>query len=418
MSKTYSPAALAASAVVLLALGVGGGVLWSRRATPPDAVAMAPAPDAAATARPLYWYDPMVPDQHFDKPGKSPFMDMQLLPKLADGAASAGVRIDAGTQQNVGIRTGLVSLGSLQASVRVPGTLAWDLRRESIVSARVDAVVLRLDVKVPYESVRRGQALATVLAPAWSTAIAESRALDHAMSADARGLRSAARERLRVLGLSGSSAAPDGSVVLRSPADGVVSEVLVREGQLAIAGTPMFRINGTQTLWLEAAIPQANTAGIGPGIAVSASVSAFPGRTFTGEVEALLPQVDAGNRTQRARVVLRNDDGLLAPGMFAELSLRAPAGRRVPLIPSEALVATGADSRVIVVTADGSFAPVRVVVGRSAGGRTEILSGLKGGERVVTSGQFLVDSEASLSGALDRLGAPDPVRDTSAGGTP
>ena len=125
-------------------------------------------------------------------------------------------------------------------------------------------------------------------------------------------------------------------------------------------------------------------------------MSALPGRTFNGEVETLLPQIDPSSRTQRARIVLRNEDGLLVPGMFAELTLRSEAGASVPLVPTEAVVATGSDSRVIVLGADGSFQPVRVQIGRSDGGRTEILSGLKGGERVVTSGQYLIDSEASL----------------------
>jgi Cu(I)/Ag(I) efflux system membrane fusion protein len=144
---------------------------------------------------------------------------------------------------------------------------------------------------------------------------------------------------------------------------------------------------------------------------VSATVNALPGRTFAGEVEALLPQVDPGSRTQRARIVLHNTDGVLVPGMFVEITLRSDQRAQVPLIPTDALVATGSDSRVIVVASDGSFEPVHVVIGRSAGGKTEILSGLKGGERIVTSGQFLIDSEASLTGALDRLTTDAPAKD-------
>lgn len=400
MSLTLSRPILIGSAAALLLIGLGAGYFWWR-----------PSGDMADTAtstsdtdrKAMYWYDPMVPDQHFDKPGKSPFMDMQLVPKYADGETSSGVRIDAMAQQNVGIRTSVVAIGRLQTQLRVPGTLTWDLRQESVVSARVDSIVSRLHVKAPYESVKRGQALATVLAPMWSSALAEAHALDQAQSAEARSLRGAAQQRLQILGLSGSGGSSDGSIVLRSPSDGIVSEVLVREGQLATAGMPLFRVNGIATLWLEAAIPQASTAGITRGTPVSATVSALPGRTFDGEVEALLPQIDPNSRTQRARIVLHNTDGVLVPGMFAELTLRSDPRARVPLIPTEALVATGSDSRVIVVAADGSFEPVRVQIGRSAGGRTEILSGLKGGERIVTSGQFLIDSEASLSGALDRL---------------
>jgi Cu(I)/Ag(I) efflux system membrane fusion protein len=307
----------------------------------------------------------------------------------------------------------------LSSEIRVPATLTWDLRQESMVSARVDGIVSRLDIKAPYESVQRGQPLATLLAPMWSSAIAESDALAHATSADARSLQSASRQRLHVLGLSGSSAGGDGGVVLRSPSAGVVSEVLVREGQTTMAGTPMFRINGTSTLWLEADIPQGGTAGIRPGTKVTATVTAVPGRTFDGEVETLLPQIEAATRTQRARIVLHNDEGLLVPGMFAELLLHPEGGDMLPLIPNEALIATGSDSRVIVVGADGRFQPVRVQTGRSSGGRIEILFGLKGGERVVTSGQFLIDSEASLSGALERLDStPSTTATTSSTSSP
>jgi membrane fusion protein, copper/silver efflux system len=409
MNRMHRIAFAAALAFGLLA-AVALGYWWGRvRGETPVA-----ADDAAGDGRKvLYWYDPMMPDQRFDKPGKSPFMDMQLVPRYADQKRNGptGVRIDPGVQQNLGIRSARVELGNLDTRIRVPATLAWDLGRESLVSAPVDALLSRLHVKAPYTPVRRGQALATVLAPEWGAAIAESRALERAGSADARALQPAARQRLRMLGLSGTTAGGDGSVLLRAPHDGVVSEIMVREGQAAMAGMPLLRINGTETLWLEAAIPQAATAGIGPGTPVEATVSALPGHRFSGEVDMLLPQVDATSRTQRARVVLRNDEGLLAPGMFAELELRPETGSRRPLVPTDALIATGDDVRVIVMADNGSFLPVRVRIGRSGGGRTEILEGLSGGERIVTSGQFLIDSEASLSGALERL---RPTADDSA----
>ena len=386
----------------LLAVGLFAGRWWARQEAGhgKDVAGTASTTDARKA---LYWYDPMVPDQHFDKPGKSPFMDMQLVPKYADETAvGGGVRIAADMQQNVGLRTAVVETGTLASTLRVPGTLTWDLRQEAMVSARVEGIVTRVMVKAPFEPVHRGQALATLLAPEWNSALAEAQALGEARSASARELRSAAQQRLRVLGVSGRSGR-DG-VTLTAPGDGVVSEVLVREGQTVMPGTPLFRINGTATLWLEAAIPQAGVAGIRPGTPVEVTTSAVPGQTFKGEVERLLPVVDALSRTQRARIVLRNPDGILAPGMFAEVALQSVAGAPVPLIPSEALIATGDDSRVIVQMASGEFRPVRVRTGRSGGGRTEILAGLTGGERIVVSGQFLIDSEASLSGALARMG--------------
>ena len=175
MSKSYSLPTLAVPALVLVALGVGAGYFWSHRATAVDADAMALASDAATPSRPLYWYDPMVPDQHFDQPGKSPFMDMQLVPRYADETSASGVRIASGVQQNVGIRTAPVDIGTLASEIRVPATLTWDLRQKSAVSARVYGIVTRLNVKAPFEPVRRGQPLASLLAPEWSSVPRSSR---------------------------------------------------------------------------------------------------------------------------------------------------------------------------------------------------------------------------------------------------
>ena len=409
MNRIMIRAGLIASALGLLTIGIGGGYWWAQRHADAHAEVSQPAVPAPQERQVLYWYDPMVPDQHFDQPGKSPFMDMQLVPRYADQAATASVRIDPGVQQNVGIRTAVVEVGQLTDPVRATATLTWDLRRESVVSARVDAIITQLHVKAPFESVRRGQPLATVLAPAWSSAIAEAQTLEEADSAAAKSLHTAAMQRLRLLGLSDTRLGRDGSVVLLAPSDGVVREVLVREGQAVAADMPLFRVNGTATVWLEAAIPQASVGGIGPGTKVEATLSAMPGRRFAGEVEALLPQIEPTSRTQWARIVLNNPDGRLVPGMFAELTLQSAGAEQVPLIPAAALIATGDDSRVIVMRSDGGFEPVRVRTGRSGGGRIEILEGLQGGEHIVTSGQFLIDSEASLSGALQRLGAPTPA---------
>jgi membrane fusion protein, copper/silver efflux system len=407
MSRKQTVVIAMCAAVGLLAVGLFAGRWWARHEAGHGTRMVAETASVADERKALYWYDPMVPDQHFDKPGKSPFMDMALVPKYADETVGGGVRIDPGLQQNVGIRTAQVEVGRLAAGVRVPGTLTWDLRLESVVNARVEGIVTRVEVKAPFEPVHRGQALATLLAPEWNSALAESQALGDARLASTRELRGAAQQRLRVLGVSGRSGR--GGVALTAPGDGVVSEVLVREGQAVMPGMPLFRINGTATLWLEAAIPQAGVVGIRPGTPVEATIGALPGQTFKGEVERLLPVVDAISRTQRARIVLRNPHGVLAPGMFAEVRLQPTTGAAVPLIPNEALIATGDDSRVIVQTVQGEFRPVRVRTGRSGGGRTEILAGLMGGERIVVSGQFLIDSEASLSGALARMSeAPAP----------
>ena len=390
----------AIAALALLVVGIALGVWWGTGSPMDDDT---PSTATAGERQILYWYDPMVPDQHFDKPGKSPFMDMQLVPKYADDGEDAGVSIAPGVRQNLGIRTVDVELGSLSGSITVPGTIGWDLRQEHVVSARVDTVVEHVFVRAPYERVDAGQALARVLAPAWSTALAEAQAVRSAESDVARSLLPAARSRVRMLGLPVGARVEDGRVVLAAPVSGVVTEIVARSGATAPAGTLLFRINGTDTVWLEADVPQAEVGDITRGTPVQARVSSLPGKVFDGRVEALLPQIQAESRTQRARIVLENPEGMLVPGMFAEVSLHPVDGAEHPLVPSEAVIGGGTQARVIIVTSEGQFQPVPVRLGRSAGGMTEVLAGLHGGEQVVASGQFLIDSEASLSGALDRL---------------
>lgn len=397
------------AALLLLLLGYLGG---RRQAAAPGQPAAASAP--AAKGKVLYWYDPMVPGQHFDKPGLSP-MGMQMVPKYAGAEArGSGVRIDPRTVENLGIRTATVERRALGRAVRVPGTVSWDLRQAITVSARADGIVTRLDVRAPYTAVAAGQPLAALLSPSFSSALNEYAALLQSHSADAQALRAAAHRRLRVLGLDDgairaavrSGGARD-AVTVTAPQAGVVTTLDVREGQRVSAGQTLMTVNGLSTVWIVADIPQAEVAEVQAGTPVAATVDALPGRVFHGRVEALLPQVDPGTRTQRARIVLDNSDHALAPGMFASVDLHPTTGAAMPVVPDGALIATGNATRVIVADGDGYFHPVPVRTGQSADGYTAILAGLDGGERIVVSGQFLIDSEASLSGALDRLDTGD-----------
>ena len=413
MSRTPLFVLLAAALGVAAAAGYVLGTRSHGSAAPPSG--------AKPARKVLYWYDPMQPATHFNHPGPSPLMPgMQLVPKYAGGSGTSKglVRIDPVVEQNLGMRTRVIRVGVLHRELRVPGVLAWDRRRSVVVSARTDGVLSRLFVRAPFDHVHAGQPLAELLAPAWMSAVAEYRALEHAQSADARTLRSAARQRLRVLGMSvqeirSADVGAGGGIVLRAPVSGVVSALDVRQGQQVAAGTTLLRIDDLARLWLDAAIPQAEVAGIGPGTPVAIEVDAFPGRAFNGHVEALLPEVDARTRTETARIALDNPHGTLAPGMYATVRLAIAGTIPHPLVPDEALISTGVQNRVILDLGDGRMAPRAVRIGRSANGYTEVLAGLKGGERVVTSGQFLIDSEADLDGALQRLTTP-PASDVPA----
>lgn len=402
-------------AAALLAIGYLGGRRQTATSVPTHASTAAP----GTAGKVLYWYDPMVPEQHFDKPGLSP-MGMQMMPRYADAGSSAGVgvRIDQATVQNLGVRTAPVERRVLSTTPRVPGTLAWNPREAVTVSARVDAVVSKLHVRAPYTKVAVGEPLAELLAPQWSSALAEYDALQGAQSADAKALRGAAYQRLLALGLMpadirAARRSVGAAITLHAPRAGTVTALEVREGQRVSAGQTLMTLNGLATVWVEAALPQAVAGSVRAGTPVTVMADAFPGQLFHGSVETLLPDIDGATRTQRARIVLANPDGWLSPGMFATVQLNPAAGEAVPVVPSDALIATGAQTRVIVAEADGRFRPLAVRTGRSADGYTKILDGLHGGEKVVVSGQFLIDSEASLSGALERLGdgreAPAPA---------
>jgi Cu(I)/Ag(I) efflux system membrane fusion protein len=381
-----------------------------------------PAPQIAASGGPtasssssgsrsvLYWYDPMVPEQHFNKPGLSP-MGMQMVPRYAEAADSSGsVQIDAATVQNLGVRIAPVQRRVLKDTWQVPGTVTWNLRRAITVSARTDVVITRLHVRAPYTSLVKGAPLADVFAPAWSSALAEAEALNHVQSPDARALQDAAQQRLAVLGLTPADIrgprAADGSLTLHAPQAGIVTSLEVREGQRVSAGQPLMTLNDLSSVWVEAAVPQSLTVEVHPGTQVDVRSEALPGKRIVGTVEALLPDLDPATRTQRARIVLPNAGGHLSPGQFVQVDVRSGAETPVLTVPTDALIAAGDHPRVIVSLGRGRFRPVSVTTGRTAAGQTEITSGLRGDEQVVVSAQFLIDSEASLSGALERLAAP------------
>lgn len=403
------PLIISAALLFAAALLLVGYLVGRRQNVTTSATLDAPSSSTDSARKVLYWYDPMVPAQHFPKPGKSP-MGMEMVPKYADdGGTADGVRIDSATVQNLGIRTAPVERRVLSTAVRVPGTITWNLREASTISARVDAVVSKLQVRAPYTKVTAGEPLAELLAPQWNSALAEYRALQQGQSADAKALQSAARERLQVLGLTPADirSAHRGSgvaITLHAPRAGVVTTLDVREGQRVSAGQTLMTLNGLATVWVEAALPQAASGSVHSGTPVTVTVDALPGQELLGSVETLLPDIDSATRTQRARIVLANPDGRLSPGMFVTVQLNPVAGAAVPVVPDDALISTGQQARVIVADAQGRFHPVAVRIGRSSGGYTEILEGLHGDEKVVVSGQFLIDSEASLSGALERLG--------------
>jgi Cu(I)/Ag(I) efflux system membrane fusion protein len=421
MKRTKIVLALVAAA--LLAAG-GYGLFWlgarhgsaagrpaAGAATPAAAGAATGAVDPATGRKVLYWHDPMVPGQKFDKPGKSPFMDMALVPVYADEAGNGGgIAIDPRVQQNLGIRTAEATLSSLTPTVEAVGSVAYNERDVALVQARSNGFVERLYVRAPLESVRRGQRLADLYVPDWVAAQEEYLAVKQMHGPGTDGLVDAARQRMRLVGMtqdqirqveSAGRVSPRMSLV--SPVSGVVAELTAREGMTVSAGAPLFRINGLDTIWVNAEVPESAAAQIRPGSPVQARAPSYPGEVFKGKVGAILPEVSTATRTLKARIELANPGNRLVPGMFATVNFTPAAGSAVLTVPSEAVIQTGQRSVVMLAESGGKFTPVEVQTGTEAGGKTEIRKGLEAGQKVVVSGQFLVDSEASLKGAAARM---------------
>ncbi len=410
-------------AAALAAGGIGyGGYRLGALQAPAAVPTPAPAAQAAGgktdpkTGRPvLYWHDPMVPGPRFEQPGKSPFMDMDLVPVYADEAEGGGVKVAPQVQQSLGLRTALVAKGPIAPRVQAVGSVAWNERGLAVLQARAAGFVERLHVRAPLEPVRRGQPLVDLLAPDWVAAQEEYLWLLKREAPGAEALREAARQRLLLAGMTeaqiraveaGGKTLPRLTVV--APLSGVVAELAVREGMTVMPGAPLFRINDLSSVWVNAEVPEAQAALVRPGQPVEARTAALPDTVFQGKVSALLPEVDAQTRTLKARIELANPGGRLVPGMYATIAFGAAAAREALLVPTEAVIRTGKRDVVITLREDGRFAPADVQLGLESDGHTEIRQGLAEGARVVLSGQFLIDSEASLKSTLSRLetGAP------------
>ena len=375
----------------------------------------------------LYYHDPMVPGNKFDKPAKSPFMDMMLVPVYADGDGGDGskVTVSPRIQQNLGVRTALVTEGTLSPQVSAVGSIAFNERDQVIVQARATGYVERLQVRATLDRVSKGQALAELYVPDWIAAQEEFLSVRRMQGTDLAPLVDGARQRMRQVGMSDaqialveSSGRTQPRITLVAPIAGVVTELMAREGMTVTPGATLFRINGLSTVWANAEVPESQSALLRPGAKVQARSPAAPGATFDGKVQAILPDVNQTTRTLKARVELANANGALVPGMFVQMQFMDMRNQKALLVPTEAIIQTG--RRTVAMLAEqgensGRFRPVDVEIGIESGGQTEVRHGLQLGQRVVVSSQFLIDSEASLKGVEARLNVePPPTAENTA----
>lgn len=382
-----------------------------------------------------YWYDPMVPTQKFDRPGKSPFMDMQLEPKYLEPQPfenkgdDAGVTISAQIRQNLGIRLVTASLLPFGEQLQAVGRIEPDQHGYFVVQTRVPGFVERLQVRAVGDPVSKGQKIAEVYAPELLAAQQEYLALlayqptpDPAVQTDVvfntRDLAQAARERLKLLGMreteivaitnSGRASARFG---VFAPASGVVTELGVREGAQLLPGSSLMQITDFSRVWLIAEIPERDAGRLQIGSAADIQLQGLPEAVFKGRVSYFYPVLDTVSRTLQVRIELANPQGKLRAGMFANVRLTGRQHEAIA-VPSEAVIETGM-RKVVIVKLPGGFRPVEVMTGEVSAGNTEIVSGLSEGDQVVSSGQFLIDSEATLSGVLARLTHSLPVDETA-----
>jgi len=407
---------LGAAGYGLYSIGVDRGMKMGGTAAAGGGAQQAGTVDPATGRTILYWQDPMAPGQKFDKPGKSPFMDMQLVPVYADEAGTEGtVSVNPRMQQNLGMRLAEVRRGALAPTVEAVGTVAYNERDVALVQARANGFVERLHVRATLDPVSKGQPLAELYVPDWVAAQEEYLSARRMAGTRLEGLVEGALQRMRLAGMSEeqigmvqSTGKVHPRLTVTSPISGVVAELAAREGMTVMSGAPLFRINGLGTVWVNAEVRETQASEVRVGNLVEARTPALPGKVFKGKVSAILPEVNPATRTLKARVEIANPGGELKPGMFATVNFTPAARKEALLVPTEAVIQTGKRTVVIVAQGEGKFAPVDVEIGIETNGQTEIRKGLEAGQKVVVSGQFLIDSESSLRATATRMGEPQP----------
>ncbi len=391
-----------ALAAVLLAAGYGGYSLGHHRAT------SAPA-HTAAVRKPLYWVAPMNPGYHSDKPGKSP-MGMDLVPVYGDapaGAAASDVSISPDMVQQLGVRTAEVKEGLLKRRIEDVGYVGYDEDRVVSINTRAEGWIETLNVKAEGDAVKKGQPLYALFSPKLATAEEEYLT---ALASGIPALTDASRQRLLALGVAPGEVRAlakrrksSNRIIRYADQPGVVMMLGVRAGEYVKPATQVMKIGDLSSVWILAEVDESEAAALHPGQPVTASIDAFPGRRWTGQIDYIYPNIVAATRTVRVRLRFPNQDGLLRPNMYAHVAIDI-AAETATYIPESALIRTGSGARVAVALGKGRFDICPVVPGFQTGQNIQILQGIRAGQRVVVSAQFLIDSEANLDEAKLHIG--------------
>jgi Cu(I)/Ag(I) efflux system membrane fusion protein len=312
------------------------------------------------------------------------------------------VKIDPAVTQNLGVRLATVTRIPLATQIEATGVIGFNERNVAVVQTRSSGFVERVWPLAPGDVVKAGQPLVELLVPEWTSAQHE---LFSVKTSRDETLIAAARERLRLLGMTEESireVEQSGAVrsrfTINAPIAGVIQALDVRDGMTIVAGQSVARINGLNTVWLEAAVAEMFADAIHIGATAQVHLAGFPEQLFKGHVTAILPALNDATRTLRVRIELPNRDGKFKPGLSAQVTLTGSSKESALAVPTEAVIRTGKRALVMIAADQNRFTPVEVTLGREVGNQTVIATGLSEGQQVVASGQFLIDSESSLKG--------------------
>jgi Cu(I)/Ag(I) efflux system membrane fusion protein len=366
--------------------------------------------DAAAPAEKkiLFYRNPMNPDVTSDKPMKDE-MGMDFIPVFADAVEGDGleVRISPAVVNNMGVRTATVERNVLSQYINTVAYVDYDGSRLSHVHLRTDGWIEQLAISSEGERVQLGDRLFNVYSPTLVNAMEE---FLQAINADNVRLITASHDRLLALGIDEKQIAElkkirkaPRSVPMYATQNGVISVLNVREGMFVTPDMEVMRLADLSSVWLLADVFEHQAAWVKLGQSAEVTLSYLPGKKWQGRVEYIYPSLDPKTRTLKVRLRFDNTSEELKPNMFAHVGIAGGAKENQIIIPREALIRTGLDEHVIVSLGDGRFAARSVLSGIESGDYVAIKNGLEAGELVVVSGQFLIDSEASLKASLMRM---------------
>jgi membrane fusion protein, copper/silver efflux system len=372
----------------------------------------------------LYYRDAMNPSHTSDKPGKAPDgMDLVPVYEGEAGGEADEVKIDPTTVQNMGVTTETVTARNLKKEIRVSGTIDLNETSITMINTKIMGWVEKLFIDYTGQKVKKGQPLLTIYSPDLVSAQEEYLQAIHYLKRLSEGTSSDARKGAEQLVESGKRRlqnwdipdksiaaleernAPEKAMTIYSPSDGVVLEKMVVAGQNVMPGMALYKVAGLSVVWAMANVYQEDLPYVNVGIGATVDVPSIAGKTFQGKVQFVSPVLDASTKTAAVRVAIRNtDDFQLKPQMFANITIQSPLLPNVLTVSQQAVIHTGERTIVIVSLGNGYFKPQEVKLGMSAGGYVQVVAGLQAGQTIVTSSQFLIDSESNLKEAVSRMG--------------